>query len=87
MTDGQEFLPTAKVTYEVNGLQYWITVNEYGAADVRCFEGRGEKWRIRVRPGKTLRESWLIMPGIEIDELWVNRLDAVIADLRGLVGA
>ncbi|TXH56763.1 MAG: hypothetical protein E6Q97_05790 [Desulfurellales bacterium] len=87
MTDGQEFLPTAKVTYEYAGREYWITVDEYGGADVRCFEGRGEKWRVEVRPGKTLRESWVIMSGIEIDESWVNRFDAAIVDLRGLVEA
>jgi hypothetical protein len=32
-------LPTAKVTYEFAGREYWIKVNECGAADVACFYG------------------------------------------------
>jgi hypothetical protein len=85
MTDGQEFNVTARVKYEFAGREYWITVDEYGAADVRCFEGRGERWRQLVRPSKTLRESWSAFGMHSLDDTWFNRLDAAIKDLRLLV--
>lgn len=87
MTDGQEFNQTARVTYQFAGREYWIDVNEYGAAEVKCFEGRGERWRVKVRPGKTLRESWSDGAMHTLGDSWFVRLDAAIVDLRGLVEA
>jgi len=87
MTDGQKFNQTARVKYEFAGREYWIDVNEYGAAFVKCFEGRGELWRVDVRPGKTLRESWPEFAVYALDDSWFVRLDAAIVDLRRLVEA
>ena len=86
MSDGEEFNKTARVKYEFAGREYWIDVNEYGAADVRCFEGRGMKWEQHVKPGKTLRESWSPGAMFTIDDSWMNRFELAIVDLRGLVG-
>lgn len=76
-----EFLPRAKVTYEHHGRSYIIDVNEYGGADVSCWEGRGVRWSRKVRPGETLQELALCTAA------WLKRINAAIEDLRGLVGA
>lgn len=80
-----EFNRTAKVTYEFAGIEYWVTVNEYGASKVRCFEGRGQRWGQTVKPGKTLRETFDTSKYAWPGEEWIARLDAAIADLRVLV--
>jgi hypothetical protein len=83
-----EFLPTAKITFEFSGRVYWVDVNEYGDATIKCFEGRGELWSARVRPGKTLREVGReSIARHALDDAWVTRLDNALADCRVLVDA
>jgi len=83
-----EFNVNARIKIEFGRLEYWVDVNEYGDATIKCFEGRGEIWSARVRPGKTLREV-----GREsivrhaLDDAWITRLDNALADCRVLVDA
>lgn len=76
-----------KITYEFAGRTYIVNVNEYGAADVSCWHGRGVEWRAKVKPGKTLFTTIADAYPTNLDVPWTARLDAAIADLRGLVGA
>lgn len=83
-----EFLPFARIKIEFGSREYWVDVNEYGDAIIKCFEGRGELWRTRVFPGKTFRAAMSTVATERLpSEAWINRLDAALADCRVLVDA
>lgn len=83
-----KFLLSAKIIFEFAGREYRVDVNEYGDATIKCFEGRGELWSARVRPGKTLREVGReSLAKRALDDAWIVRLDNALADCRVLVDA
>lgn len=82
-----EFNVKARIKIEFGSREYWIDVNEYGDATIKCFRGRGELWSVRVRPGKTLRGNDQFCKAAELDDAWMTRLDNALADCRILVDA
>ena len=84
MTKPPEFNKTTSIKIEFAGREYWVHVDEYGAADVAMSEGQTTRWRVKVGPGKTLAELWspFIAP---VDSEWIERLDALIAMGRKVV--
>ena len=79
-----EFNKTTSIKIEFAGREYWVHVDEYGAAEVAMGEGPTTRWRVKVGPGKTLAELWspFIAP---LDYEWIERLDALVAMGRKLV--
>lgn len=82
-----EFNVNARVKIEFGRREYWVDVNEYGDATIKCFEGRGELWSTRIRPGKTLRNNGPVFKDGECDDAWITRLDNALVDCRVLVDA
>lgn len=76
---------TGKITFDVDNLSHIVEVNEYGAADVQCFYGRGVRWYMSLRPTETVQSSANKLWPDGLTEEWILRLDNAIADLRTMV--